>query len=144
MDNSLFKIVRGVFYAVVSVILVYVLYKVSGDGADAAVGSNVGLILTYILMGLAIAATLAAAVGGILNHPKSAMKFIVGLGAMALIGFIGYAISGGEVLDSYIDYGIESKTGSKMVDVGLYTAYAVLGATVIGIIVSEVISMIKH
>lgn len=140
------KIVRIVFYAIiVLVIVIGLIAKIwLGDGMRSQMqGSSIGLILSYILMGIAVVGALLASVVNVIQNPKLGIKTAIGIIAIVAIFFIGYAISRGEVTDAYISFGVDTASASKYVDAGLYLLYALLGITIGGILVSEFLSIVK-
>lgn len=138
------KILRIVYWVLVIIALLYgTVYLIWGGGDDMA-GSSISLIVSYILFALALGITLIAAIGNIVQHPKASVKLLAGIGVIALIAIIGYSVSKGEVLDSYIDFGVTTKGESKLVDLGLYMFYSLLGISLVGIIVSEFTGFFKN
>ena len=107
-------------------------------------GSSLSLIVSYILFALALGITLIAAIGNIIQHPKSSIKLLIGIGVIAVIAIIGFSVSKGEVLDSYIDFGVKTSGESKLVDLGLYMFYSLFGISVIGILLSEFTGFFKN
>ena len=72
------------------------------------------------------------------------IALLIGIGVVALIAIIGYSVSKGEVLDSYIDFGVKTKGESKLVDLGLYMFYSLLSISIVGILVSEFTGFFKN
>ncbi len=138
--NNIIKI--GFYILVVIAIIVGIGVFIWG-GSNPTKGSSISLVITYILLGLAIGITLVASIGNIIQHPKSSLRLIVGIVAMLVIAGIGYIASKGEVLDSYIDFGVTKSAQSKMIDAGWYLVYGILGIAVVGIVVSEFSGLFK-
>lgn len=138
------RIVKIAYYVLVVIVIVYgVLYLIWGDN-DPDQGSSIALVIAYILGGIAVLMTLVAAIGNIVQHPKSSVKLLVGIGAVALIAIVGYSASKGEVLDSYIDGNITEPSQSKLIDAAWYLCYSILGIAVVGILVSEFTGLFKN
>ena len=137
-------IVRIAFYVIIVLAIIYGVAYLIWGGGDATAGSSISLILTYILLGLAVGLTVLAAVGNIVQHPKESIKLLAGVGVVALIAIIGYAVSKGEVLDSYIDGGVTKASQSKLIDMAWYLCYSILGIAVIGILGSEFTGLFKN
>lgn len=138
------RIVKIAYYVLVVIAVIYgIAYLIWGDN-NPNQGSSIALILAYILGGLAVAITIIAAIGNIVQHPKSSVKLLVGIGAVALIAIIGYSVSKGEVLDSYIDGNITKASQSKLIDAAWYLCYSILGIAVVGILVSEFTGLFKN
>ncbi|MEY2925288.1 MAG: hypothetical protein RLZZ337_1838 [Bacteroidota bacterium] len=138
------NIVRIVYWALVIIALLYGTVYLIWGGGDDMTGSSISLIISYILFGLAFGITLIAAIGNIIQHPKDSIKLLIGIGVVALIAIIGYSVSKGEVLDSYIDFGVKTKGESKLVDLGLYMFYSLLSISIVGILVSEFTGFFKN
>jgi len=78
------------------------------------------------------------------NSPKNAVKPLIGFGLILLVGVISFFVSPGEVLDEYIEFGIETVNQSKIVDVGIYLTLVLSAAAVVITLVSEGISLFKN
>ena len=77
------NIVRIVYWVLVIIALLYgTVYLIWGGGDDMA-GSSLSLIVSYILFALALGITLIAAIGNIIQHPKSSIKLLIGIGVIA-------------------------------------------------------------
>ncbi|MBT8327375.1 MAG: hypothetical protein KJP21_06605 [Bacteroidia bacterium] len=137
------NIIRIAFYILVVIAIAIGIGIFIWGGSNPTGGSSMSLIVTYILLGLAVGITLIASIGNIINHPKSSLRLIVGIVAMLVIAGIGYVASQGEVLDSYLDFGVTTAGQSKMIDAGWYLVYGALGIAGIGILVSEFSGLFK-
>ena len=144
MDKA--QIVRISLYVVVVIALIYgVVFKIWFDDSPGnEAGSSFTLIIAYIFMALALGITIVAAIGNIVQHPKESVKLLIGVGGVLTIALIGYAASSGELLDWYEDFGVSTVKQSKLIDTGWYLVYFVLGASVIGILVSEFAGLFKR
>jgi hypothetical protein len=140
------RILRIGFYALIVIFVVFALgFKIwfTDSTASQDTGSSVGLILSYILLGLAALGTLVASVLNIVHNPKTGIKTLVSIVIILAIFGISYAISKGEVNLTYEKYGVETSNYSKLIDAGLYLFYTLITVTVVGIIATEVINMVK-
>lgn len=131
------KILKIVFYVVVVLALVFGVVINIWGGQNPDGGSSMSLHLAKILMYIAAGAALLMAITNMVQHPKSSIKFLIGIGAILLITLIGYGISGGEVLDNWEQFGVTSSTTSKWIDAGWYLVYGILGISLVAIAVSE-------
>lgn len=104
--------------------------------------SQYGLIAGYILFALAVLSALILPLINAISNPKSLLMGLVGLVALGLIFLIGYAISSNEVTEVYSNAGV-GETGSQLVGGLLITMYIILGASVIGIIFTEIVNILK-
>lgn len=140
------SIIRTAFYAIiVLVVIISLISKVwlSGSSVSQESGVSIGLIISYVLLGLAAVGTIIASILNIIQNPKSGIKSLASIVLIIVIFFIGYAISKGELANGYERYGVETANFSKLIDAGLYLFYALISITVGGIIVTELISVIK-
>ena len=64
---------------------------------------NFGLILTYLLIGVAIIACVASPILQIKNNKKKTTKMIMPIMALVLILFLSFLIASNEVLPNYTD-----------------------------------------
>jgi len=104
--------------------------------------SQYGLIAGYILIALAIVSAVVLPLINAISNPKSLLMGAVGLVAIGLIFLIGYALADNEVTTTYINAGV-GETGSQLVGGLLITMYIILGASVIGIIFTEILNILK-
>lgn len=140
------RILRIAFYALIVVFAVFALgIKIWFTDSNAAqeTGSSIGLIISYILLSLAALGTIVASVLNIVHNPKAGIKTLISIVVILAIFGIGYAISKGEVTPTYEKYGVETSNYSRLIDSGLYMFYALMAIAVVGILVSEVINMVK-
>ncbi len=140
------NIIKIIFYVVVvAALLVGIVgYLWIGDGVVAdSKGSSISLIVSYILLIVAIGFTLVASIGNMVQNPKSSVKLLIGIGAVIVIGAIGYLASSGVVLDEWESKGVTTASQSKWIDAGWYLVYGILGISIIGILVSEFSGLFK-
>jgi hypothetical protein len=96
------------------------------------------------MVGLAvIAAIVVSAIVGFINNPKSVIKILIGLLAIAAVCFVVYLISKGEPA---VGLTVEQPSAStlKLTDTILNLTYLVGGLAIVSIIVGEVISAIRN
>lgn len=138
------RIVRIVFYSIVILAIAYGVVYLIWLGNNEGRGAGVGLNLAYILMGVAAVGVLAASVSNFIQHPKSAIGVGIGLVIFALIAFIGYSVSSGEILESYYKNGVDTAKESKIVDAELYLMYGLGIIALIAVVLNEVSSAFKR
>ena len=93
---------------------------------------NIGIIVTYLMVGFATIATLAFGVKKMIQNNKDANKTLYTIGGLLIICALAYFLSSSEVLNSYEKYEITS-TVSKRVGMGLNMFY-LLGIGAVGAI----------
>ncbi len=104
---------------------------------------DIGIKFTYILLGVAtLTAIIMPLITALSNDPKSLIKSAAGLGAILLIYLIGYLLAGNEVTAKYVEFGVDSRI-SQMVGGVLITMYIMMIVALVGIVYSEVKSIIQ-
>ncbi|MGB1037476.1 MAG: hypothetical protein ACPGYY_02435 [Bacteroidia bacterium] len=135
------KNIKMAYYGLVIVLVLWYVVWIASDPIGA---SGLGLWISYILGGVAIAGTLISSVLYIKDNPKNSKKMLIMVGALLLICGISYAISGGELNDSYAKHGVETVSQSKRIDMGMYlTVFLGFGAIILAV-ATEAISLFKN
>ena len=97
---------------------------------------NIGIILTYIMIGFAALAALSFGVKKILSNTKNAKKTLYTILGLLVVCIASYVFASDEVLQSYEKYKISS-TESKNVGMGLIMFYSLAFLAVGSILYSE-------
>ena len=101
---------------------------------------NIGIILTYVMIGFAALTAIGFGVKKILANTENAKKTlytIAGLGAVLLFS---YLIASNEVLHSFEKYDITEAT-SKQVGMGLITFYVLIFGAIGAVLYAELSKM---
>lgn len=106
-------------------------------------GTNVMLIWTYILLGLTLAVSIIFPIVHLVQNPKGAMRSLMGLVIVVVVIGISYALSSDEPIMIGAGEMFTNSGALRITDVGLYTTYFALGATILAIIVGEIRNSIK-
>ena len=130
-----------IYYAV---IILLVLIFVGVLVGDSFAGSEMGLYLTIALAIIAVIGTVVSSAIHLVNNPKSAKSLLIGVGVLVLVCIIGYTVSGGEITDHSLEYGVKSVQQSKLIDMGIYLTAFLSVVSVVSILVSEGISLFKN
>ena len=101
---------------------------------------NIGLILTYLMIGIGALIAVFFGIKKIFQDSKNAKKTIYSLGGLLIILILSYVLASSEVLASYEKYNI-TEEASKRVGMGLTTFY-ILSILAIGIIIYTEISKV--
>jgi hypothetical protein len=127
----------------VSVILL-VLGFVKGFEANDGRGVENLLRWAYVMLGLAVfAAIIVSAVVSFINNPKSVVKLLIGLVAVAAVCFVVYLVSkGNPAVGLTVDQ--PSAQTLKLTDTILNLTYLVGGVAIASIVLGEVISAIRN
>lgn len=100
------------------------------------------LILSYVLICLAAAAAIILPTINAISDPSSLVTAGIGLGGLAVVFLISWAISGNEVLTSYAGFGIDAGL-SKFVGGALTMMYLLSFIAIIGIVFTEISKVFK-
>ena len=97
---------------------------------------NIGIFLTYFMVGFAAFATLFFAAKRMIQNTSSAKKTLYTIGGLSIVLLLAYFLSSNEVLNSYEKYNI-SELDSKRVGVGLITFYFLILLAIASILYTE-------
>ena len=97
---------------------------------------NIGIILTYIMIGFAALTAVSFGVKKILSNTKNAKKTLYTILGLVVVCVASYVFASDEVLQSYEKYKI-STTESKNVGMGLIMFYTLAALAVGAILYSE-------
>ena len=97
---------------------------------------NFGIILTYIMVGIAALTAVGFGVVKMIQNTENAKKTILTIGGLAAVLIISYFIAADNLPDSYKKYEITSET-SKQVGMGLITFYVLIGSAMLAVLYSE-------
>ena len=97
---------------------------------------NIGIIITYVMIGFATATTLIFGVKKMLSNTKNAKKTLYTILGLVLVFLVSYLIASDEVLQSYEKYKI-STSQSKNVGMGLLMFYLLGSLAIASILYAE-------
>jgi hypothetical protein len=103
---------------------------------------NIGLVITYILIGAAIIGTVVFPLIQMVSDIKRAKSALIGIAAFLAVFLISYAISAPETGGIYEKFNI-STTMSKIIGGGLIATYIVFAGAIIGIAASSISKWVK-
>lgn len=103
---------------------------------------NIGIYITYLLMGLAIIGAVVFPIVQMAGDIKKAKGALIGIGALLVVFFISYSLSTAETGLFFQNKGI-SPTFAKVIGGGLISTYIVFFGAVISIVISEITKWIK-
>jgi len=105
---------------------------------------NIGIIITYIFVGLALAIILFFAVKALVADFKSAVVTLVGLGVIVSIFLVSYLISNpADVSPEFFEKRDANPAYSKILGSGLIMLYLTFAAAVVAIIYAQVSRIFK-
>ena len=100
---------------------------------------NYGIIICYILLGIAVAAAVIFPIMQLAQNPKGAKGALIGIVLLAAVIGISFALSS-DINPSKMEI---SPDDAKKVGAGLYAVYILGAVAIISMIYSEVSKMIK-
>ncbi len=103
----------------------------------AEIIANYGLYAAYILGALAVILVIVLPLVNAISNPKSLLGSAIGFVIIAVLFFIGWSISGNEVIPAYAESNI-TPASSKLIGGALITMYILGGLAIIAIVFSEV------
>ncbi|BDD03532.1 hypothetical protein [Aureibacter tunicatorum] len=103
---------------------------------------DIGLNLTYFLLGVSILAAVVMPLINAIGDPKSILKFAGAIVVLAVVFGISYSVAGNEVLATYTKAGVGA-TGSQVVGGMLNMTYVLTFVAVVGMVYTEFHKIIK-
>lgn len=103
---------------------------------------DVGLYTLYALLFIAVAAAIIFPVINSLSNPSGLIKTGIGIGVIAVLFGISYALSGSDLTRSAIAAGL-SESSVKLIGAGLIMLYMVFILAVLALIYSEISKALK-
>ena len=101
---------------------------------------NIGIILTYVMIGFAALSAVGFGVKKILANRENTKKTLYTIAALASVLLCSYLIASNEVLNSFEKYEITQST-SKNVGMGLITFYVLIFGAIGAVLYAELSKM---
>ena len=101
---------------------------------------NIGIILTYLMVGLAALTAIGFGIKNMILKTGSAKKTLFTIGGLIAIIIIAYITASDEVLNEYKKYNITT-SASKQVGMGLITFYILIFGAIAAVLYSELSKM---
>ena len=101
---------------------------------------NIGIILTYLMVGLAALTAIGFGIKNMIQKTGSAKKTLFTIGGLIAIIIIAYITASDEVLNEYKKYNITT-SASKQVGMGLITFYILIFGAIAAVLYSELSKM---
>lgn len=112
---------------------------------DIIAGTAILITLSVVLIVIVIFSTFVASpILAIIANPKGFIKSLIGIGALLVVFFIGYSISGSEVNRTYEAMGITTGGQSKLIGGVIYTVFILILIGVVSYIYSSINSLLKQ
>jgi len=103
---------------------------------------DIGLYLSFILLGVAIASAVVLPLIHAIKHPAGMVKSLFGIGGLVVLFVLAYSLSGSELAPKAVALGVD-EAGSKLIGAGLILFYFVLLISILGLIYSEINKALK-
>lgn len=100
---------------------------------------DIGIIVTFILIGLAAAAVVLSAIYHLITNFKSARGGLVGLAVLVIILFISYSVSTNEAYEA-LDVG---PTASQWIGGGITATMVLIGLAIVAAVFTEVYKLFR-
>lgn len=145
MDKTIlnvFKVISLILIGLAVVFQIIVLIK----GEDGLVGSSVinnYILVAYVAFAITAFLTILFPIIYIIQNPKNALKLLVVLGGLAVIGFICYSLASNSFNIVQLEVLKSTAEISKAVGAALYFTYIVGGLAVVSIIFSGIAGLFK-
>ncbi len=142
MDSKTLSLFQKIIVGVIAAIALYFYISIMRNTEEAD-GSIDGMLrFTYVVLALALIASVIVWLKDIITNPKKLMQTLVFVGLFALVVLIAkYVLASNEPVDYYPNIHVDANT-SNWVDTGLYTFY-ILGFIAIALMfLSPVLSLI--
>lgn len=144
MKDQVAHITRWILYALLFIAaLVGVLFYTGGLGSQTGSGASTLIIIGKIFLYLSIAVLIVAPFYTMIRNPKNLMKMVVSVVALLVILAISYGIAGNYFTALQLETLHTSAETSRLVGMGLYATYFVLGLSIVAILYSAVAKIFK-
>lgn len=134
--KKILSLIKYVLLAICAVTLVIVMTR--GEN-----GVDLMLNWAYILLGIAIAASVLFPMFNLAQNPKGAMRTLLGLGLVVIIVGVSYAMSSVEPVANPAGGFFDKPSELKLTDTGLYTTYAALAGAIVLAVLGEIRNSFK-
>ncbi|MFN3555199.1 MAG: hypothetical protein ACK4VN_04465 [Bacteroidales bacterium] len=100
---------------------------------------NTGIIVAYALLGIAAVTAIIFPVFQLIVNFKKAKAALIGIGALAVVLFIGFGLSTNEVYEGFA----VTSTQSQWIGGGIYATFILAGIALVAAVFTEVWKLIR-
>lgn len=104
---------------------------------------NLGLYVTYVLIGICVLGILIFSIARIISHPGAAKAALIGIVGLIVLFGLSYALSNGDDVHTIFSKLDVSEETSRLVGTGLLTFYLLMGVAILSIIYVEITRLFK-
>ncbi len=137
MKDNIAKPLSILLYALMGISVLLIVIFVAG-GID----HGILIVWTYILTGIAATASIVFPIIYVIQNPKGAKDMLIAVGGIAVVFGIAYGLASGELTDVFIREGVD-ESKSRIVGMGIISAYLLLAGAGCAIIFSTISKMFK-
>ena len=133
MDNIIKKIAKIASFVILAIAVIYGALLIANGGmyksaTPEALNSsllNSALIITYIVFGIAVVSALIFPLIRMASSPKNALKGLIGVVVIFIVGFISYSLSSNELTPELLEKLQTTESTSVWTGAGLILLYIV-------------------
>jgi hypothetical protein len=104
---------------------------------------NPYFMAAYIALGLCIVLALIFPIINIITQPKNAIRVLIGVGLIVIVGVISFSVSSNEFTELQLRAYKITETGSRQIGAALVGTYIIAAASILAIIYAEVSNLVK-
>ena len=152
MKNSLAQRIGQIFFYIllaVSVVVVVIFYVKNGNVnpddppvkrmADLGPVLNLYVLWAYFMVAVAVFFTLIFPIFNMISNPKSGLKTLLSIAALALVLFIGYQLADDTIMQIPGYTGKDNIPGTlRLTGMGIYTMYIMFAGAILAVIFSSI------
>jgi len=144
---NIFKVISVLLIVAAALFIVLVAVKgedaIKTDLSAQALVLNVGFYATYIALGLCASAAVLFPIYLMIQHPKAALRALVGIGVIALVLLLSWVFASSDITGEVYEKFAVSTVKSKVVGGGLIATYVLGFGAVAATVYSGVSKMFK-
>ena len=150
MDKIIIKIAKILSIIVIILgVVFFILTALNGDGIEADPALQAKILnpyggLAFITILITAGAILLFSLMDIIAKPKSLIRFLILLGILVVLGFVGYSLSGNNFNAEELKRLKSTADESRMVGAALIFTYFVGALTILALIVSNSINFFRR
>ena len=132
MDKKIILIAKIVAFALVAVALIFLILLMVSPTSDSIIGNY--LVIAYVTFGIAVVTALVFPIIHMISNPKGAVKALLGVAAILVLGLISYLFASNEFTAIQLEKLQVTESASIWVGAGLNLTFIVGIATILAAI----------
>jgi hypothetical protein len=143
----IFKII-SIILILVGVVFIAIIWTKSEADIKGSVALqnqilNPYFMAAYIALGLCVVLALIFPIINIITQPKNAVRVLIGVGLIVVVGFISFSVASNEFTELQLRAYKITETGSRQIGAALIGTYIIAAASVLAIVYAEVSNLVK-